>query len=143
MLCPDPLDYPSDGWLTELTILAKPSSLALLLDYPKTRSLCSSRFAIAFSHRCFQDSPVCSGQLVIDWNARCLRRNALRPSLFNPSPPAKPYRLGSLIPERKGDRLFQTRRAITSLPNGRSLLTERAIAPEKLPRPERRVTQEG
>jgi hypothetical protein len=39
MLCSDPLDYPSDGWLTELTILAKPSSLALLLDYPKTRSL--------------------------------------------------------------------------------------------------------
>jgi hypothetical protein len=39
MLCSHPLDYPSDGWLTELTILAKLSSLALLLDYPKTRSL--------------------------------------------------------------------------------------------------------
>jgi hypothetical protein len=39
MLCSDPLDYPSDGWLTELTILANPLSLALLLDYSKARSL--------------------------------------------------------------------------------------------------------
>jgi hypothetical protein len=35
MLYSNPLDYLSDGWLTELTIIAKPSSLALLLDYPK------------------------------------------------------------------------------------------------------------
>ena len=34
MLYSNPLDYPSDDWLTELTILAKPSSLALPLDYP-------------------------------------------------------------------------------------------------------------
>jgi hypothetical protein len=47
MLCSDLLDYPSDGWLTELTILAKPSSLALLLDYPKARSALQQRFAIA------------------------------------------------------------------------------------------------
>jgi hypothetical protein len=47
MLCSDPLDYPSDGWLTELTILAKPSSLALPLDYPKRRSAWQQRFAIA------------------------------------------------------------------------------------------------
>jgi hypothetical protein len=47
MLCFDPLDYPSDGWLTELTILAKPSSLSLLLDYPKARSALQQRFAIA------------------------------------------------------------------------------------------------
>ncbi len=47
MLCFDLLDYPSDGWLTELTLLAKPSSLALLLDYPKARSALQQRFAIA------------------------------------------------------------------------------------------------
>jgi hypothetical protein len=34
--------------LTELTILAKPSSLALLLDYSKARSALQQRFAIAF-----------------------------------------------------------------------------------------------
>jgi hypothetical protein len=49
MLCSDLLDYPSDDWLTELTILAKPSSLALPLDYPKTRSALQQRFAIAIS----------------------------------------------------------------------------------------------
>ncbi len=43
MLCSDLFDYPSDGWLTELTILAKPSSLAWLLDYPKARSLFPDR----------------------------------------------------------------------------------------------------
>src|SRR4028119_2177457 len=49
MLCSHPLDYPSDGWLTELTILAKPSSLVLPIDYPKRRSAWQQRFAIAIS----------------------------------------------------------------------------------------------
>jgi len=49
MLCSDPLDYPSNGWLTELTFLAKPSSLALLLDYPKTRSRSGQLSAICFA----------------------------------------------------------------------------------------------